>query len=391
MSRKWIKTESLGVYYREHPTRTYGVGKDRYYALFYKHEGKTRCEALGWSSEKWTEGKASEIMTKLRENKTYGTGPQTVAQLKERIQEERAAEEKNKAEKAKQLVTLRGYWNELYLAYGKRTKRAATFEKEESHFRNWLEPNLGDKPLAAISITDWDMLMQLFAKANLKPRSKDYISGTLRRIMRHARDRGITVNIPTGRQIGAVTPSDNRRMRIINQEEQAAILNGVRQRSEYVYRLTHFAFLTGCRFSEAAKLKWGHVDLKSEPGTISFRDTKNKETRTIAMSQALRQLIEADSMRDPKALIFPREDGGQFPEPPSTFETVVTSLGYNEGRDEYDKITFHSIRHTVATRLAQRLDLRSLMDIMGWRVVAMAARYIKSNEKTKLEALECLS
>ena len=46
MARKWIKTESLGVYYREHPTRPFGIGKDKYYALFYKHEGKTRCEAL---------------------------------------------------------------------------------------------------------------------------------------------------------------------------------------------------------------------------------------------------------------------------------------------------------------------------------------------------------
>lgn len=139
MARKWMKTESLGVYYREHPTRTYGVGKDKYYALFYKHEGKTRCEVLGWSSEKWTEGKASEVMTKLRENRSYGTGPQTVAELKGRIKEEREAEEKSKAEKAKQLITLADYWEQHYSAFGKRSKKANTFEKEESHFKHWLK------------------------------------------------------------------------------------------------------------------------------------------------------------------------------------------------------------------------------------------------------------
>lgn len=390
MARKWVKTESLGVYYREHPTRSYGVGKDKYYALFYKHEGKTRCEALGWASEKWTEGKASEMMTKLRENRQYGTGPQTVAELKEHIKETRQAEEQAKADKAKQQVTLRDYWHEHYSAFGKRSKKANTFEKEESHFKHWLEPNLGDKPLAAVSIEEWDRLMRLFDKAGLKPRTKEYITGTLRRIMRHAKDRGIAVSIPSGRQIGATSPQNNRRMRVITSEEQKKILEALEARNPAAYRITLFAFLTGCRISEAARLKWGDIDLHSTPGTIIFRDTKNKEERILAISQRLRALFEFSDLRDSQSLVFPREDGKAYREAPTTFALVVDELKLNEGRDEYNRITFHNIRHTVATRLAPHIDLRSLMDVMGWKVVAMAARYIKSSEQAKREALECL-
>lgn len=390
MARKWIKTESLGVYYREHPTRTYGIGKDKYYALFYKHEGKTRCEALGWSSEKWTEGKASEMMGKLRENRAYGTGPQTVAELKERIKEEREAEEKTRADKAKQQISLRDYWHEHYYAFGKRSKKANTFEKEESHFKHWLEPNLGDKPLASITIDDWDRLMRLFDKANLKPRSKQYISGTLRRIMKHARDRGITVAIPTGKQIGATENTNNRRMRVITPDEQKDILEALQARNQAAYRITYFAFLTGCRISEAARLKWADVDLENTPGSITFRDTKNKEERIIAISQKIREFLEQIFPRDSKSLVFPREDGKKYREAPTTFALVVDKLELNEGRDEYDRISFHNIRHTVATRLAPHLDLRSLMDVMGWKVVAMAARYIKSSEQAKLTALDSL-
>lgn len=390
MARKWIKTESLGVYYREHPTRAYGIGKDRYYALFYKHKGKTVCEVLGWSSEKWTEGKASEVMTKLRENRSYGTGPQTVAELNERVKETREAEEKARAEKAKQQITLSDYWDNHYYDFGKRSKKANTFEKEESHFKHWLKPNLGDKPLVAISITDWDNLMRLFDKASLKPRSKQYISGTLRRIMKHARDRGIAVSIPTGSQIGATGGADNRRMRAITPDEQKSILEGIRLINESAYRITYFAFLTGCRVSEAASLKRANVDLENTLGTITFRVTKNKEPRTISISQRLREFLEEFFPRDSKSLVFPREDGEQYKAAPATFQLVVDKLELNEGRDEYDRISFHNIRHTVATRLAPRLDLRSLMDVMGWKVVAMAARYIKSSEQAKREALECL-
>jgi len=390
MARKWIKTESLGVYYREHPTRTYGVGKDKYYALFYKHEGKTRCEVLGWASEKWTEGKASEVMGKLRDNRAYGTGPQTVADLKERIKEEREAEEKARADKAKQQITLRDYWHEHYCAFGKRSKKANTFEKEESHFKHWLEPNLGDKSLVSITIEDWDRLMRLFDKANLKPRSRQYISGTLRRIMKHARDRGIAAHIPTGKQIGATGGANNRRMRVIIPDEQKKILDELQAQNPFAYRITYFAFLTGCRVSEAARLKWAEIDLESTPGSIIFRDTKNKEERTISISQKMREFLEQVFPRDSKSLVFPREDGKQYREAPTTFALVVDRLKLNEGRDEYERISFHNIRHTVATRLAPNLDLRSLMDVMGWKVVAMAARYIKSSEQAKREALECL-
>jgi len=50
----------------------------------------------------------------------------------------------------------------------------------------------------------------------------------------------------------------------------------------------------------------------------------------------------------------------------------------------------HSIRHAVATELAKSLNLRSLMDAMGWRVPAMALRHMHGNEDATRSALEML-
>ena len=55
-----------------------------------------------------------------------------------------------------------------------------------------------------------------------------------------------------------------------------------------------------------------------------------------------------------------------------------------------DETSIYGFWHTVATQLAKSLDVRSLMDIMGWKVVAMAARYIHSNEDTKRAAMAAL-
>ena len=62
----------------------------------------------------------------------------------------------------------------------------------------------------------------------------------------------------------------------------------------------------------------------------------------------------------------------------------------NDGRDPRDRVSFHSIRHSVATALAGKLDIRNLMDVMGWKQISMAARFVHSNEDTKRAALDAL-
>ena len=51
----------------------------------------------------------------------------------------------------------------------------------------------------------------------------------------------------------------------------------------------------------------------------------------------------------------------------------------------------HTIRHTVTTNLAKIRDVRSLMDVMGWKVVEIDARYIHPQEETKRHAANALS
>jgi len=75
---------------------------------------------------------------------------------------------------------------------------------------------------------------------------------------------------------------------------------------------------------------------------------------------------------------------------PYSFATVVDYLKLNEGRSKRDQLVFHSIRHAVATRLATKLGPRDLMDVMGWRTVQMAMRYVHANQDAKMKALSML-
>ena len=96
-------------------------------------------------------------------------------------------------------------------------------------------------------------------------------------------------------------------------------------------------------------------------------------------------------------IVFPRRDGKPFidkegrSDSPYSFSKAEKILGFNEWRGIDDRVTFHTIGHTAAMNLAKMLDVRSLMDVMGWKVIEMAGRYIHIKEETKHHAAKALS
>lgn len=395
---KWIQTKHEGVRYREHPTRKYGARKDRYYAIRYYLDGERKEEPLGWESY-WKashpEGTISleqEAVTRraqLVKNQKQGTGPRTLRESKAQNDAEREARVARLKQEAEAQKTLSEYWEESYFPAAKRSKKEESWEKEEQHFRLWLKPLLGGLPLRLIGLSQWDELVKTLTSAEMSPRSKEYITGTLRRILKHAYDRRmIDAPPPSGKRVGVSGPGNNRRLRIISYEEEATIMEYLSASDLYAWRVTKFAFLTGCRVSEAFSLTWAGVDFSR--GTITFPETKNHDSRTIPITPPLAELFNGMEYGSPDGQVFTKKDGTPYLEAPSAFSTTVDNLELNGGRSKRDRIVFHSIRHSVATRLAQRLGPRDLMDVMGWRTVQMAMRYVHANEDAKMKALSML-
>ena len=383
----WRKA-AKGIRYREHETRKHGKRPDRYYALQYKLNGKVYNEAVGWSSDGVTQDSCEKLLVQLRDNWRNGTGPQTYAEMKASAAKQKAEQAAREAAEQSRLITVADYFEQHFLPYAKRTKKPESWGHELSHFNNWINPALGHLPVMEIGFPQWEILLKRLDKGQLSQRSKEYITGTLRRILRHAVERGLDVKVPTGKQIGVTAPKDNRRLRVLTPKESEDILSELEKRSVHAWRLVKFAMFTGCRASEVFNLRWHDVNLEEKQ--LRLIDTKNKDDRVIFLSSAVLELLTSFGPGRPDGVVFPRSDGGQHAEAPSSFRTVVESLGLNEGRSHRDRVSFHTIRHTVATQLAKSLDVRSLMDIMGWKVVAMAARYIHSNEDTKRAAMAAL-
>ena len=248
---------------------------------------------LGWETE-WKaahpegttslEQEAISRRAQLLKNKREGAGPRT-------IQEERAQNTATRKAKAAQLKaeaaaqkTLSEYWKESYFSAAKRSKKENSWVKEEQHFRLWIEPLLGALPLRSIGLKQWDEVVKSLSKNNMSARSKEYITGTLRRILKHAYDRRMIDDAPpSGKRVGVCGPGNNRRLRVISHGEEEATMEHLSISDPHALKITRFAFLTGCRASEAFGLTWRDVDFSR--GCITFAETKNHDSRIIPITE----------------------------------------------------------------------------------------------------------
>ena len=395
---KFQKTKFAGVYFIESQTRKHGVRFDRCFYIRHRvteiqSDGqavtKVKDERIGW----WSEGKKAEDgamrLEELARNKREGTGPATLQGIRRENEGRREAEAAALKAETEANRTLSEYWQESYFPAAQRSKKQCSWEKEGTHFTKWIGPLLGGLSLRSIGISQWDELVKTLSAAGLSPRSKEYITGTFRRILKHAYDRRMVDEAPpSGKRVGVSGPGNNRRLRVISHDEETAIMQHLATLDMCAWRITRFCFLTGCRASEAFSLTWANLDFASN--VLIYPETKNHDSRTLPLTPPLLELFSGMTPGASSDRVFCKLDGSAYYQAPRAFKTVVKQLGSNDGRSKRDLLVFHSIRHTVATRLAQRLGPRDLMDVMGWRTVQMAVRYIHANQEAKMRALSML-
>lgn len=123
---------------------------------------------------------------------------------------------------------------------------------------------------------------------------------------------------------------------------------------EIVWRipLFKFAFLTGMRASELARMKWADVDLDLR--LVSILEQKNGHQQTIPLSNRAAQIIGNFEAREGAEYVFNSPSGNRisrsskrFIERSSqVFRHYRRAVGLPEG------VCFHSLRHGFCTALA---------------------------------------
>jgi len=378
---EWIKTKYPGIRYRQHATRKHGVTLDRYYVLTYKHEGKTRSEALGWASEGMTLDKAVEAMAEIKGNRRTGTGPDTLAEKKRLALEAKQAElDRLKAEQEaaaielKENVPLSVIFKAQYLPHARDNKKPRSVETEEHLFKNWIEPVVGKKPLKDITAFDCERIKKRMRTNEKSDRTIEYSLAVLRQVFTFARKFKL-YDGPNPLLEVDKPKYDNRKQRFLTRDETELLMNALKSRSIQLYQMAMISLHTGLRAGEIFALTWGDMDF--DRGLILLRDTKNTETRYGFMTEALKQELMTLTPGKPSELVFKDNAGSKIKSISSTWDRVVDELKLNDGvEDRRMKFTFHGLRHSFASNLvAIGVDLFRVQQLLGHKTPKMTLRY----------------
>jgi integrase len=170
------------------------------------------------------------------------------------------------------------------------------------------------------------------------------------------------------------------RTRYLSDAELRRLLDACRiSESPFLYEYVLAALTTGGRAQEVLGLTWADVDL--ERGTATFRHTKNKDVRTVALAPDVIELLRARRGIG-KGLVFPAPPDPKRPDRPpvpidlrSAWETALRRAGIADFR-------IHDLRHTAASYLAMEgASLAEIAAVLGHRTLQMVGRYSHLSEE----------
>ncbi|RJP94033.1 MAG: site-specific integrase [Desulfobacteraceae bacterium] len=388
---KYLKSNFPGVRYREHATRKHGLKPDKYFFIRYKLDGKDKEEGLGWASAGLTETKANETLAEIKKHIREGVGHRSLAEKREaedrkRTEEEarRKAEEEERRQAERLNITFLDVWPK-YLELAKANKKPHTIYQEISAMGKWVFPVIGKKALADICTLDLERVKKNHFDAGKAPRTAQYTLAMIRQVLNFAIEHGFMSGENPSKRVKRLK-FDNKRLRFLTVEEAETLLTELKKHSLDLHDIALISLHTGARAGEIFKLELTDIDFTGE--TITLRDTKNTETRVVFMSDRLKKMLwtrremvtenrKNKPDGNPRNLLFPGRGGKPVTSISSTFDRVISAMGFNDGvSDRRQKMTFHCLRHTAASWLVQAgTPLFTVQKLLGHKKSEMTARY----------------
>jgi len=229
-------------------------------------------------------------------------------------------------------------------------------------------------PLSITKVIAWRI-----KSGNDESTSNRYLA-LLKKMFNVAIDEGYLRENPA-RKIKKYSEKDRTNDRVFSEEEEAKLMKASSPRLRSVI----FVVLnTGLRLGEALSLKWDLIDFKKRALTVER--TKSGKPLTIFINGDLwKELKRLRSLDGTSTYVFENPKTGK----PIT--TIRTAFEGACGRAEITGLTFHRLRHTVASRLIERhADIEEVRSLLGHSNMAITQRYVHATDDRRRAAVELL-
>lgn len=375
MAKKWFNSNFPNIQFKKNPTKKHGVKFDRYFRGSYQVAGKRKAINFGWESEGWTAAIAYEKINFYKMNAKTGTGPISLKDEREIKAAKKIEQEKVQLEKEKSNLLLKDFFLNIYFPMIKKEKKEKTYSREESLYRNWIEPNIGEKLFNGISKTDIENIFYDIVESGKSIRTVEYALTTLKQIWREAKSGGYAPEMPIISKSlkKKINQNNNARTRFLSKAEADLLLQGLKTRSLDLYNKAVLSLHCGLRAGEIFNLTWQQVDL--DHGILNIVDSKSKD-RSVYMTDQVLEIIKAQDKNNSDGLVFPGRENKVSGQISHVFGHVADRL-FNQGvTDRRNRVTFHTLRHTYASWLVMEgISLYLVQMALGHSTIQVTERY----------------
>ena len=389
MTAKKFPTQFPGIRYREHKSRKYNRTLDRYFFIRYRVNGKPKEEAIGWASEGWNATRAYGKLSDLKEAHRTGEGPQTLEEKRRLEQEKRDAEAAERKRKVKEEMPFSFYFTENYLPEAKENKTYDSWRREKNLFEHWIKPVIGKMPFKSIRPFNIERIKKIMNDAGKAPRSIQYAIAVIRQVFNHAINNDMFSGGNPATKVSKPRV-DNKRDRYLTQDETEKLLEKLKSKSQQLHDISLISLECGLRESEIFKITWGDVNIDLEIITVNGKGDK---TRPAFMTDRVKRLFTNMQIGKPTDHVFKDRKGKQIKRISKVYYNTVDELCFNKDiEDRRQKVCFHTLRHTFASRHVQNgTDLYKVQKLLGHSTIAMTERYshlADHNLKSAVKQLE---
>jgi integrase len=179
------------------------------------------------------------------------------------------------------------------------------------------------------------------------------------------------------------TRENNQRVRYLTDDEEQGLRKAI---GELHWPTVAVALHTGLRRAEQFGLRWEHADFQA--GVLTIPRSKSGKTRHVPMNETVRDTLRALPSRLKSEWVFPSITGETPLDAQNFYNRVFIPAVKRAGITGF---TWHSLRHTFASRLAMAgVPLRTVQELLGHQSVTMTLRYAHLSPEHQLDAVRKL-
>lgn len=279
------------------------------------------------------------------------------------------------------LITLTDAWDASYSAFFSKTTNSQT---EKGFWSNHVQPFFLDSLLEEITTAKILKFRTELENKNLSPQTVRHCLSLIRRIYTKSQLLGLY----DGPVPKFVMPKlNNARVRYLSANECNTLFSTLASRSHLWLSISKFSLFTGMRAGEIFRLKCSNVDFQM--GGFHVLDTKSFN-RFVPFNITSRKIAEEFYTR-PDEYLF-SNNNKPFSEVSKIFRSSVDKSGLNSGiTDRRQKVVFHTLRHTFASRLVQNgKTLEVVSKLLGHSSLQMTMRYAHLSRNQLIDAVQSL-